>query len=373
MVSLRPLAGTLLLIALGCSSSSDAGNSGAPPFIGGTPPSNTELPAANDPSSNTGAAGAPSTASPPATGAAGSGEVTPGDVTLAPTTPPADDGASAPVAATPDAGGEVVTEVPPTGGFPLPIAPSAGCGNGNMNQGAASLTIRGAQADYNVRLPPGYSPNTPTPLVFGFHGRNRTHVEFETVDASNITTELGSRAIMVYLKSQGGPGWNFDAEVPPSIEFFDALYPQMFANYCVDLSRVYAVGHSSGGYFSIILACRYGSLLRGIGTVAGALQETACTDERVAAMFIHGANDRVVANSGGRAARDQMLARDACSQNTVAGAVAPCVAYQGCAEGFPVQWCEHTEPTYLENNQPTNHGWPSFASRAINQFFLSLP
>jgi poly(3-hydroxybutyrate) depolymerase len=372
MVFFRSLVGTVVLLALGCSSSSDGGDNGAPPFVGGAPPGNMEQPAPSDPGLN-GAAGAASTPVGPATGAAGSGEATPGDVTLAPATPPASDGASAPVAATPDAGGEVVTEVPPADGLPQPIAPSAGCGNGNMNQGAGALTIRGAQAAYNVRLPPGYSPDTPTPLVFGFHGRNRTHVEFETVDASNITTELGSRAIMVYLQSQGGPGWNFDAEVPPSIEFFDALYPQMFESYCVDLSRVYAVGHSSGGYFSIILACRYGSLLRGIGSVAGALQETACTDESVAAMFIHGATDRVVANSGGRAARDQMLARNACSQNTVPGAVTPCVAYQGCAEGFPVEWCEHTEPTYVENGQPTNHGWPSFASRAINQFFLSLP
>jgi poly(3-hydroxybutyrate) depolymerase len=136
---------------------------------------------------------------------------------------------------------------------------------------------------------------------------------------------------------------------------------------------VYAVGHSSGGYFSIILACRYGELLRGIGSIAGALQEAECSGERVAGMFIHGVRDTVVANSGGRAARDQLIATNACQMSTVAGSVAPCVAYEGCAPGFPVQWCEHEEPTYLENNAPTNHGWPSFASRAVNEFFLSLP
>jgi hypothetical protein len=38
-----------------------------------------------------------------------------------------------------------------------------------------------------------------------------------------------------------------------------------------------------------------------------------------------------------------------------------------------VQWCEHTEPTYSDNNGPTNHGWPSFASRAIRTFFEALP
>jgi len=253
------------------------------------------------------------------------------------------------------------------------VTPSAGCGAGTMTQGAASMIIRGAQADYTVRLPPGYSPDTPTPLVFGFHGRDQTHVQLETEDAGDIQTELASRYIMVYPKSQGGGGWNADAEVPPSVEFFDALYAQMTANYCVNQSRVFAVGHSSGGYFSIILACRYGSLLRGIGTVAGALQEQMCTEEPVAGLFIHGPNDTVVSIAGGRDARDQLLQRNGCEQETAAGVEPLCVAYQGCAEGFPVQWCEHTEPTYSDRNGPTNHGWPSFASRAIRTFFEALP
>jgi poly(3-hydroxybutyrate) depolymerase len=321
-------------------------------------------------------------------GVAGSGAMTPGTgdgtstseggpspVALDPENPVAgNEGAAGAGGAAADAGSVPATPVdpaPPTTG--TPITPSAGCTNGSTTQGAASLTIRGAQADYVVTLPPSYSPTTPTPLAFGFHGRNRTHVELQTIDAGGIQTELGTRYIMVYPKSQGGPGWNFNAEVPPSIEFFDALYAQITQNYCVDLSRVFAVGHSSGGYFSIILACRYGALLRGIGTVAGALQEQACTTDPVAGLLIHGPNDTVVNINGGRAARDQLLARNSCQQTTTAGVDPLCLAYDGCTEGSPVQWCEHTEPTYSDNNGPTNHGWPSFASRAIRTFFEGLP
>jgi polyhydroxybutyrate depolymerase len=319
--------------------------------------------------------GSPAPAAPTgAPGASGtsSTEGAPNPVVLDPESPvESDDGTMAGVSA--DAGGVAMPPAMPGQPGLTPVTPSAGCGVGTMTQGAASMTIRGAQADYTVRLPPGYSPDTPTPLVFGFHGRNRTHVQFETVDAGGIQTELASRYIMVYPKSQGGGGWNAAAEVPPSVEFFDALYAQMTANYCVDQSRVFAVGHSSGGYFSIILACRYGSLLRGIGTVAGALQEQMCTDEAVAGLFIHGPNDTVVSIAGGRNARDQLLERNGCQQQTVAGVEPLCVAYQGCREGFPVQWCEHTEPTYSDENGPTNHGWPSFASRAIRTFFEALP
>jgi polyhydroxybutyrate depolymerase len=374
---LRASLGSIVLLAAGCSSDSsgDGVTSFTPGAAGSAPavPGDPSAPAPAD-----GAAGSSTTPGVPSDGSSTEGG--PDPVALDPDAPvPGNDGATGAGGASSgaDAGGVAVipTEPPLTGDplFPTPVTPSAGCANGSTTQGAASLTIRGAQADYVVTLPPGYSPTTPTPLAFGFHGRNRTHVEFQTIDASGIQTELGSRYIMVYPKSQGGPGWNFDAEVPPSIEFFDALYAQMTQNYCVDLSHVFAVGHSSGGYFSIILACRYGSLLRGIGTVAGAIQEQMCTTERVAGLLIHGPNDTVVNISGGRGARDQLLARNGCQQGTGPGVEAQCQAYQGCAEGFPVQWCEHTEPTYSDGNGPTNHGWPSFASRAIRTFLEALP
>jgi poly(3-hydroxybutyrate) depolymerase len=258
---------------------------------------------------------------------------------------------------------------------PSSFPPSAGCGRANPPTGAGSLTIRGAQANYVITLPPGYDPNTPTPLIFGFHGRNRTHVEFQTIDASQIQTELGSRAVMAYVKSQGGAGWNNANEIPPSIEFFEALYQQMLGNYCVDTSQIFLVGHSSGAMFSEILACRFGERFRGIGAIAGRQQEMNCAPGRVAALLIHGTTDTVVSFADGVASREFYLARNGCDATSAPGAVSPCVAHQGCDDGLPVQWCQHTEPTYTDANtgQPTNHGWPSFASRALSNFFFSLP
>jgi poly(3-hydroxybutyrate) depolymerase len=265
---------------------------------------------------------------------------------------------------------------------PAPMAPvassfppSAGCGSGNAEQGPGSLTIRGAQADYLITLPPNYDPNLPTPLIFGFHGRGRTHVQFQTVDAGQIQTELGARAVMVYMKSQGGNGWNNAAEVPPSVEFFESLYPQVMSSYCVDTARVFVIGHSSGAMFSQILACRFGGRFRGVAAIAGRQEETNCAPGRVPALLIHGTTDTVVPFADGLEARDFYLARNGCDANTAAGDVSPCVTHQGCDAGLPVQWCQHTEPTYTDANtgQTTNHGWPSFASRAINEFFFSLP
>lgn len=368
---------SLLFCVTACSSSDEPAASAPVPAFGerplpsaspaGTemnaPPATPDVQASPTPPSGEGtpAVSGLEPAAPPAGAAAG-------ETPAAPATPPAE--------MTPPAMMDPMMADPAQQEPMTPAVPSsAGCGKANPPQGAGALTIRGAQAQYVVTLPPNYDANTPVPLIFGFHGRGRTHVQFQTIDASNIQTELGSRAVMVYPKSQGGDGWNFAAEVPPSVEFFEALYPQTLNNYCIDTSRIFLVGHSSGAYFTEILACRFGERFRGIGAVAGNLQEMNCSDARFAALLVHGTMDSVVSFAGGMQARDYYEGRNGCDNSSVPGAVSPCIAYQNCDPGLPVQWCQHTEPTYTDANtgRPTNHGWPSFASRAISQFFFSLP
>jgi poly(3-hydroxybutyrate) depolymerase len=366
MLRLRIVSLSVLALSLAACSSDSEEPETLPPFSAGTPPAtDTAAPAATTPGQPA-PTGTPGEVVPGMLAAGGSGAQLPDSVD------PATPGAGGSAAEDPGTaqGGTGNVEPSPTGG---PVGPSAGCGNANPPVGDSSIPIRGVAAAYTITLPPGYEPNTPVPLIFAFHGRNQNHIQLRTQDAAGIQTELGGRAVMAYMKSQGGPGWNFDAEVPPSIEFFEAMYDQMLGSYCIDTAKVFAVGHSSGAYFADILACRYGNLLRGIGDVAGAIQERSCVGQPVAGIFVHGATDVVVPNAGGREVRDQFIALNGCQQSTQPGAVSPCVAYDGCQAGFPVQWCEHTEPTYSNENGPTNHGWPSFASRALGQFLFSLP
>lgn len=273
-----------------------------------------------------------------------------------------------PVSSEVDEGTATPGETTEPGEPPAAATPSASSGCGTAPApGEFTIPINGADAAFTVTVPPGYDPATPTPLVFGFHGRNQTHIQFRTQDAANIQTEIGGRAVVAYLKSQAGPGWNFPEEVEPNVAFFNAVYDRMLADYCVDMSRIFAVGHSSGGYFANILACRYGDRLRGIGAVAGNTQEFDCVG-RVAAMVVHGVRDSVVSFAGGQQSRDTYMATNGCGSESVPFSVSPCIEYQGCDEGLPVAWCEHNEPTY----QDTNHGWPSFASRSIAEFLFAL-
>ncbi len=246
-----------------------------------------------------------------------------------------------------------------------PPAPSTGCvAKASKAAGAAGpgmIRAGQTQTPYLVTLPEGHDPTKPSPLVFAFHGRGRTHLTMHDSDAPGFPEAVGSQAIVAYLKSVDA-GWGESSVAP-----FDALYDHVLSNFCVDTERVFAAGHSSGAHFAHRLACSHSEQLRGIAAVAGGLEQSACGG-RTAALLIHGQRDAVVSISRGRQALERALARNECSAETEPFGVSHCVRYLGCDPGLPVVWCDHDEPTY----QDTNHGWPSFASAAVAAFFASL-
>ena len=72
-------------------------------------------------------------------------------------------------------------------------------------------------------------------------------------------------------------------------------------------------------------------------------------------MGFHGDDDTVVSIDGGRAGRDKFIERNQCTQQTTMESgwceglgennqPCSCVSYDGCAEGYPVIWCEFNGP-----------------------------
>lgn len=256
---------------------------------------------------------------------------------------------------------------PEAAGRPVPPSPSRGCGKAVVTGGAKVARAGRVQTPYLLTLPEGYDGKAPVPLVFAFHGRTRSHQSMFEGDASQLAAQLGPRYAVAYVKSVG-PGFDQPREQRDNLQVFDALYPELLGSLCIDAEQVFALGHSSGGLFSELLACERAPQLRGIAAVAGAMVRPECPG-RSAALIIHGERDSVVSISRGSAVRDHFLAANGCSSESVpAGTTAGCVAYAGCEPGLPVEWCSHAEPTY----QDTNHGWPSFASAEIARFFGSL-
>ena len=246
--------------------------------------------------------------------------------------------------------------------------PSAGCSKASPMTGSGSspLTVSGHQ--YYVKLPTAYDVSKPYRVLFVFNPTNNP-ITWAEQSAGFESNAAKDNAIRVYPHpANSASGWGAS-----DVAFFKPLYDKVIADYCVDKARMFATGESSGGDFSSILGCEYGDILRGVApaatkNVSQYPLDTAtrkCKGE-VTPIVIHGKNDNVVGPENGPKTRDFYVKLNHCGATTtpVAGftdTLSNCVQYQGCDAGFPVYWCQHTDPNYSN----TNHGWPAFAPKMI--------
>jgi len=252
-----------------------------------------------------------------------------------------------------------------TGGAPSGAVPSQGCGKG----GRPSTTN---VPNTIVSFPQTYDGTRPMPLVFGLHGAGRTNEQFRTVDARSQGSALETHFVMAYVKSAGS-GWVVNTDRAR----IDTAYTQILANYCIDTSRVFATGHSSGAQMIVQLLCAGESRFRAVAPVASSMY---CQSwDPIPTLLIHGMNDTERASTNqdadGRKDLGPYLTSNGCDMtSTPSVSVAACtsgstqvnpgcVAYQGC--DATMIWCHHNDPNYSN----TNHGWPCFANTVMDAFF----
>ncbi|HTB60433.1 MAG TPA: PHB depolymerase family esterase [Polyangia bacterium] len=287
-----------------------------------------------------------------------------------------------------------------------PPTRSAGCGVTSSPTGTKQdmmLNVSGQSTvrTYRLSVPATYDPNSPLPLLFGFHGVGGTGAQTQTSFNLESSTAGGGKAIFVYpdaLPKQepndGGVAVDWVTPLGASnkgidFAFFEALVSEIESKYCIDTSRVFATGISAGGIFTNFVGCWYGDILRAIAPVASekpwstphnSPSNMLCNGD-VAAMVIHGTNDPYSSyTTNGLGTLDFWLAQNGCqTTDPTTDAVTPnaCQDYQGCAAGLPVVMCSHDE----------GHAWPvktGFscsststvcfdANIAVWDFFTSLP
>jgi poly(3-hydroxybutyrate) depolymerase len=241
-----------------------------------------------------------------------------------------------------------------------------------VGSSGSPLTVSGHK--YYVKLPTGYDASKPFPVLFMFNPTGNP-ISWAEQNAGYESNGAKTGAIRVYPDpASEASGWGAG-----DVAFFAPLYDQITANFCVDKARVFAAGESSGGDFSSILGCEHADKLRAIAPCAtkdvGGYPLNATTRKctgQVTAIVIHGKNDNVVGPANGPKTRDFYVALNHCGATTqpVQGYTderSNCVQYQGCDAGFPVYWCQHTDPNYSN----TNHGWPAFAANMTWGVFSS--
>lgn len=278
-----------------------------------------------------------------------------------------------------ETGGEETSEEPPTepGGSGEPV-PSDGCGKANPQTGNANQPLNVANHQYYVKLPTNYDPNKPYPVVVMLHPTGKENV-FPWAENNGGFERNGAKdaAIRVYPQcSNIGNGWNA-ADVP----FYKEFHETVLSNFCVDKTRVFVAGESSGGDFASIVGCEHGDIIRSIGPCATkpvgqypiTNPDSRQCKGQVDAVVIHGIDDSIVGPANGPLTAEFFRTKSNCSSQTVpvegyTDALSNCKEYQDCDEGAGVIFCQHDDPEYGN----TSHGWPKFAGDFLWKHWSSL-
>jgi polyhydroxybutyrate depolymerase len=255
---------------------------------------------------------------------------------------------------------------------------SHGCGRAAPAAPPASIRVGDHRREFISVVPESYDASVAHRLIFAFHGRTtpntRVRKYYRIEQNSKVPT------IFVYpaglIAADGKYSWYERSDKRDQLRdfaFFDALLESFSADYCIDLDQIFAVGHSLGASFANSLGCARGSVIRGVGTVAGRIWDINCSGP-AAAIIMHNPQDDLVPVSRGLKARDWAL-----SQNGLLPPATECEPRQLNCQCYgppsapnPVVWCPHTE-NLNHRGKFYPHLWPKEAGAAIMGFFDSLP
>lgn len=221
----------------------------------------------------------------------------------------------------------------------------------------------------------------PRDLVIAFHGRTN-----DAARARRYFRLDGALpdAVIVYPQAlPAGPGtfaWGDPGDPSAALrdfELVDAIITAVGEARCIDLGRIFVVGHSLGAYFANDVACALGDRVRAVASVAGGLQGGACSGG-TAALLIHHPEDALVPIGAGERARDAFLAANGLGPASATPAADPALTPLGCVRygrdeaAHPVVWCAHDDATW-PGGRYDPHAWPAATPAAIAAFFRSLP
>lgn len=212
---------------------------------------------------------------------------------------------------------------------------------------------------YQLHVPAGLS-GSQVPLLVSIHGFSNVASGQELISG---WSQFADSHNFIVAYPQGLPGL-LGAQLPgfwyagPSsfdTAFLRQVVDNIAATYCIDPARIYADGHSNGAIMSQRLACdatdRFAAVVEYAGpspTIFGA-----CNPARpVAVGLFQGEADPIVPHASGLAARDEWVARNACSSTPVSEPVTDgtLLRYTGCAGGVEVLWRSYPGQ---------DHGWPT--------------
>jgi len=162
------------------------------------------------------------------------------------------------------------------------------------------------------RVPNGYDPKKPAPLVVVLHGygaggflQNAYFGLGTLADEKNFFLVAPEGTV----DSKKNRFWNavdtccdFDGKKPDDVKYITGLVDEIATYYAIDRKRVYLLGHSNGGAMSMRLACDVPEKFAAVVDLAGPFwsDPAACKPKTpIAFRHMHGTVDETVPYAGG--------------------------------------------------------------------------
>lgn len=174
-------------------------------------------------------------------------------------------------------------------------------------------TTYGGDRPVELQLPAGYDETQEYPLVMVLHGYGATGLlQTAYLQLGDVATDPGA----FFLAPEGtvdGSGRQFwaasDACCGDSrgdvddVAYLGGVLDAVIADWPIDRSRVFLIGHSNGHFMSYRLACERADVVTGFAGLAGAaptVDGAGCDPAQpVSALHVHGTADDVVEYAGG--------------------------------------------------------------------------
>lgn len=166
---------------------------------------------------------------------------------------------------------------------------------------------------FEIRVPAGYRPDRPAPLLLLLHGYTADGASQEVYfQAGALAAQHG----FLYVAPDGRKNragerfWSatdaccdLDHAGGDDVAYLRSVLREARARYSVDPERVFVLGHSNGGFMAYRLACEAAGEVSAVVSLAGAMWQDAsrCRPAApVAVLQIHGDEDDVIRYEGGR-------------------------------------------------------------------------
>ncbi len=177
---------------------------------------------------------------------------------------------------------------------------------------AGTLTRSVDMRSYRIVVPRSYSPGKPMPMLLLLHGYSETSSSIDTYFGMSVLAEKKGFLLVLPEGNTDHFGlqyWNsddaccdLDGKQPDDVGYLHDVIADVKSAYNVDGKRVYAAGHSNGGFMSHRMACDHADEIAGIMALSGVVWKDAakCNPSApVAVLQVHGDLDTLILYNGG--------------------------------------------------------------------------